>query len=57
MELQKKLQKVKIHQGKKTAISEHERLLMQYAGIFKHNIPEYAEMIAKKQRTLINFSR
>lgn len=36
---------------------EVERILMQYAGIFKRNIKEYGETIAKKHKKQINFSR
>lgn len=36
---------------------EVERILMQYGGIFKRNIKEYGETIAKKHKKLINFSR
>lgn len=36
---------------------EHERLLKTHAGIFKHNIPEFAKRLAKRARPQINYSR
>lgn len=37
---------------------EKERLLMQYAGIFKHNIAEYAERLGKfRFKKKINYSK
>ena len=36
---------------------EMERLLMQYGGIFKRNIPEYAKRVIKSQAKLKNFAR
>lgn len=36
---------------------EMNRLHMQYAGIFKNNIPEFAEKIKVMKRRSINFSR
>lgn len=35
---------------------ERERILMQYGGVFKHNIPEFAKMI-KRVRPITNYSR
>lgn len=36
---------------------EHERLLMQYQGIFKRAIPEYAKRVIKSQAKLKNYAR
>ena len=36
---------------------ERERILMMYGGIFRHNIPEFAKTLAKKNRIIKNLSR
>lgn len=36
---------------------ERNRILMQYGGIFKHAIPEFASTVLAKQRKLRNYSR
>lgn len=41
----------------RTPEQEYERLLMQYQGIFKHNIEEFAEKVIKPQRKFKNYSR
>lgn len=41
----------------RTPEQEFERLLMQYQGIFKHNIEEFAEKVVTKHRKKKNFSR
>ena len=36
---------------------DKERLLMQYQGIFKNNIQEYAEKVKPKLKAIKNYSR
>ena len=36
---------------------ERERLLMQYAGIFKNSIKEYGETVMKKHKRQVNYAR
>lgn len=36
---------------------EKERILMQYGGIFKHQIHEFAKKIQKAHRKIPNYSR
>lgn len=36
---------------------ERERLLMQYQGIFKRNIPEFAKKVIKSQAKLKNYAK
>ena len=36
---------------------DKERLLMQYQGIFKNNIQEYAEKVKPRLKTIKNYSR
>jgi len=38
-------------------LRERERLLMQYGGIFRHNINEFAKMLPKLNKKRKNFSR
>lgn len=46
-----------IKQGNLKDPKEKERLLMQYGGIFKRNIPEYAKRVIKAQSKLKNYAR
>ena len=50
-------QKKIIKQGNLKDPKEMERLLMQYGGIFKRNIPEYAKRVIKSQAKLKNYAR
>lgn len=37
--------------------AEKERVLMQYAGIFKHQIKEFAEVVIAKHKPIKNIAR
>jgi len=37
-------------------LHEKDRLLMQYAGIFKHNIKEFAATTPKKYKNRVNYA-
>lgn len=47
----------KITKRDRTPAQEYERLLMQYQGIFRHNITEYAEKVIKPTINRKNYSR
>lgn len=36
---------------------EKERILMQYGGIFKRDIPGFAKLVVKKYKRQVNYSR
>lgn len=46
--------KQKTQQGN---LPENERLLMQYQGVFKHHIAEFAEKVVRKAKPIKNLSR
>lgn len=47
----------KIQQNNLNNPKERERILMQYGGIFKNNIREYAEVVIAKQAKQKNYAR
>lgn len=57
MESNKNNQQIKTKQGNLHDPKERNRLLMQYAGVFKNNITEYANTVIRKSKTQKNFSR
>lgn len=58
MELKSNQQNPQIRQGRSMHDpKERERLLMQYAGIFKNSIKEYGEKFVKKHKKQVNYSR
>lgn len=57
MELKKNLLHKQTTQGNLNDPKEFNRLLMQYGGIFKNNIREYADKVIPKNKKTINYSR
>lgn len=57
MEFNKNQSNKQIKQGNLKDPKEFNRILMQYSGVFKNNIRQYAETIIKKQAKQKNYSR
>ena len=57
MELRIRRKKLPTSPAKLSDPLEKDRILMQYAGVFKNNIREYSEKFIKTQKKLINYSR
>lgn len=57
MESKNQLLHIQTKRGNLNDPAEHERILMMYAGIFKNNIKDFAETLAKKNKPLKNYSR
>lgn len=57
MDYQDKHQPRRTQQGNLRDPKEWNRILMQYGGVFKDNIREYAEKLPKLKRNIKNLSR
>lgn len=57
MEFNKNQSNKPITQGNLKDPKEFNRILMQYGGVFKNNIRQYAETIIKKQAKQKNYAR
>lgn len=57
MEFNKNQSNKQITQGNLKDPKEFNRILMQYGGVFKNNIRQYAETVIKRQSAKKNYSR